>query len=121
MVSVRDSTDEVAVLYRLYPGVLHGLPVHRRARLRHELLSSIVTVRDALEQVVHSKNLHHSLAVGDVRVGQEPELDLAAINVLQEFSETGIWRQNLLKRDGVVDFFVEVQRVHLMMLHEALD
>ena len=63
-------TNKVALLIRLDPSFSHGLFEHLDMRLAVELVRAIVTVSNALEEIVDLQQFDDALAVRDVRVGE---------------------------------------------------
>jgi hypothetical protein len=56
-------------------------------RLAVELIRAIVAVSDTLEQIINFEQFNDALTMGDVRVGEEPQADLACVNILDEFAQ----------------------------------
>jgi hypothetical protein len=117
----RALTDEIAVLILRHARLPHRLLIHGRLRLADERHLGVVAERQPVEEVVNAQQPHDPLPVGDVGVGEEPQRDLALVDVLDEPAQLRVGLDDVLQRQRVVDLGVVVQGVDLVVADEPLD
>lgn len=91
-------TDEEAIFVLLNAGIFHGLMEHIYVRFADQGHGGVVTVRDSLKKLLDSQETDDPLPVGDIGVGQEPQLYLARINVLQQLLQVWSWLDEAIER-----------------------
>lgn len=114
-------TDEVALLHVLDTSLLHGLTEHALRWLTDEWYSAIITVSEALKEILDAKNLNDSLSVVDVGIGEEPHLAFGSVNLLKKLAQLWVWLKNVLERKGIVDLAVVLQWINLVVTDESFD
>ncbi len=91
-------TDEEAIFVFLDTGLFHGLMEHIYVWFADQGHGVVVTVRDSLKKMLDSQETDDPLPVGDIGVGQEPQLYLARINVLQQLLQVWAWLDEAIER-----------------------
>ena len=114
-------TDKVTVLHRRNARFSHSLLEHVWRWLAQEGSRTIVAVRDALEQVVHTKQLHDTLPVRNVGIRKEPKLHSTGVDVFDKVTKLGVRRQNALKGQSVVNQSVVLERIYFVVANKSFD
>lgn len=114
-------TNEKTVLILVDSSVAHRLVVHVRMRLADQGLGAVVAVCDALKEGLNVEQPDDPLGVVNIGICKKPQLNFAPVNVGKQFFELGPRLDDAVEREGVVDFGIVVQRVDLVVSHEALD
>lgn len=84
-------------------------------RLTHKRPFSIIAKRDALKHILHTQQPDYSSGVVDIRVGEEPWLNLRPINVGQQFSKLDVRGDDGVKGECIIDLAVEFERIDFVV------
>lgn len=114
-------TNKVALGGVLDASLTHASLVAVRLGFANEWHRGIVAVRQSLELVVDPEQLYDALTMRLVGVGEQPQPDLAPVNILEELAQLGIRLDDGLQRQSVVHLGVVVHGVNLVVTHETLD
>lgn len=60
-------------------------------RFTKEILRPIIAIRDALKLILDFQQLDDAFSMRDVRIRKQPKPDFAAVDVLKQFSQSGVW------------------------------
>lgn len=98
-----------------------GLCIHLLVGFAHQWQYAVVAVCDTLEHILNTQQFHNSLRMIDIGVGEQPRLYLRGVQALQKLPQLRIRLQNMIQRESIVDFIVELKRVDLVMARQAFN
>lgn len=87
--------------------------------LTHKRPLSVIAKCDALKHILHPQQPDHPLRVVDVRVGEEPRLDLGSVNVRQQLSKLGVRGDDTVQGERIIDLAVEIEGIDLVVEDET--
>lgn len=94
--------DKVTVLVALNTRFPHGLGKHVLVRFANDGDRRVVAIRQALEQILDAEQLDNPLGVVDVGIGQEPEPDLARVDILEHLAQLRVGLDDALEGQRIV-------------------
>lgn len=99
----------------------HGLGKHIGVRFAKDRVSRVVAVCQAFEQVLNAEQADDPLAMVHIRICEEPSLDFGLVKVLEHLPQLRVGLDDALQRQCIVHFRIILERVNLVVSHEALN
>lgn len=114
-------TNKVALFCARGTGLSLSFGIHLLTGFTNQWQLTIITVGDALKEVLNAQKFHHSLRMIDVCVGEQPWLYFRGIQAFNEFPQLRVWLQDIVEGKSIINFIIELERINLVVARQAFD
>lgn len=112
-------TNKITIFNRRHLRFCLCLRKHLLERFTYQWHLRIITISDALKQILHPKEPNDPSGMRNICIGEQPQFNFRLVDILEEFPQLGIRGNQSVEGKSVVDFFVIVERVDFVVEDEA--